>query len=303
MTGIEIFDPRLHNILKPSSVLQRLGGGAIWGEGPVWLPAEQALVWSDIPNNRMLRWHEGQGVSVFRQPSHFSNGNSLDREGRLVSCEHGRRGISRTESDGEVRLLVDRYQGRRLNSPNDLVVKSDGSLWFSDPAYGIMSDVEGYKADSEQDGCHVYRFDPLANVLERVADDFHKPNGLAFSPDESLLYISDTSASHDPAGCHHVRVFDVEAGRRLVNGRVFAVIEPGLPDGFRVDHQGWLYISSLDSIQVYAPDGTCLGKIHVPEKISNCTFGGLRGERLFISASTSLYAIDLNTRGCQFAAA
>lgn len=297
MTDIEIFDSRMQQILGPNSQLKRLYTGAEWGEGPVWLAAQQSLVWSDIPNNRMLRWSAETGVEVFRQPSNFSNGNSLDGEGRQVTCEHGRRCISRTEHDGQVRVLVDRYQGGRLNSPNDLVVKSDGSIWFSDPAYGIMSDREGYKADSEQDGCHVYRFDPASQVLSRVATDFEKPNGLAFSVDESRLYISDTSASHDPQGCHHIRVFDVLEGSRLANGRVFAVIEPGLPDGFRVDQQGWLYVSSSDSIQVFDAEGCRLGKIHVPEKISNCTFGGALGDVLFISASTSLYSIALNTRG------
>ncbi|MNF23212.1 Gluconolactonase precursor [compost metagenome] len=299
MDEIEIFDPRMQRILGPHSRLQRLCSGAQWSEGPVWLAAQDCVVWSDIPNDRMLRWSERDGLGVFRQPAHFSNGNYLDREGRLVSCEHGRRCISRTATDGRVEVLVCSYQGGRLNSPNDLVVKSDGSIWFSDPAYGIMSDREGYQAESEQDGCHVYRFDPQSRQLSRVADDFEKPNGLAFSPDESLLYVSDTSASHAADGCHHIRVFDVLDGRRLANGRLFAVIEPGLPDGFRVDRQGWLYVSSADSIQVFAPDGCRLGKIPVPEKLSNCTFGGAEGNRLFITASTSLYAITLNTRGCQ----
>ncbi|MNU80688.1 Gluconolactonase precursor [compost metagenome] len=299
MKNIEIFDPRLQRILNPDSRLEQLCTGAEWGEGPVWISEQSCVVWSDIPNNRMLRWSADEGLGVFRQPAHFSNGNYRGCDGRLVTCEHGRRCISRTESDGRVEVLVDRYQGARLNSPNDLVVKSDGSIWFSDPAYGIMSDREGYRAESEQDGCHVYRFDPLSNELSRVADDFEKPNGLAFSPDETLLYVSDTSASHAADGCHHIRVFDVLDGRRLVNGRFFAVIEPGLPDGFRIDQQGWLYVSSQDSIQVYAPDGCLLGKILVPEKISNCTFGGAEGNRLFITASTSLYAITLNTRGCQ----
>lgn len=299
MQEIEIFDPRMQRILGTERRVERLCSGAQWSEGPVWLPAQECVIWSDIPNNRMLRWSARDGLGVFRQPAHFSNGNYLDQEGRLVTCEHGRRCISRTTADGRVEVLVGSFLGNRLNSPNDLVVKSDGSIWFSDPAYGIMSDREGYLAESEQDGCHVYRFDPQSKRLSRVAEDFQKPNGLAFSPDETLLYISDTSASHAADGCHHIRVFDVLEGRRLVNGRLFAVIEPGLPDGFRVDQQGWLYVSSDDSIQVFAADGCRLGKIPVPEKVSNCTFGGVAGNRLFITASTSLYAITLNTRGCQ----
>ena len=198
--------------------------------------------------------------------------------------------------------MVDRYDGKRLNSPNDVVVKFDGTIWFTDPSYGIMSDVEGHIAESEfggpnDSGCYVFRFDPATGDIAIVERSFCKPNGLAFSPDETLLYVSDTSASHDPAGNHHVRVFAVVDGKFLANGRIFAVIEPGLPDGFRLDEQGWLFVSSEDSIQVFHPDGTLLGKILVPEKIANCVFGGAAGDELFITASTSMYRIRLNTRG------
>ena len=292
-------DPRFRRVLIPGETLVRLCTGARWSEGPVWLDVERRLVWSDIPNNRMLSWTQADGMSVFRAPSNFSNGNTLDREGRMVTCEHGRRCLSRTEVDGSVRVLVDRFDGKRLNSPNDVVVKSDGTIWFTDPSYGIMSDVEGYPAESElggpnDSGCYVFRFDPATGEMSIVERSFSKPNGLAFSPDETLLYVSDTSASHDPAGNHHVRVFDVVDGKFLSNGRVFAVIEPGLPDGFRLDEQGWLFVSSEDSIQVFHPDGALLGKISVPEKIANCVFVG---DELFITASTSLYRIRLNTRG------
>ena len=196
-------------------------------------------------------------------------------------------------------MLVDNYRGKKLNSPNDVVVKSDGTIWFTDPPYGILSNHEGYQADSELEACYVFRLDPESGELTIVADDFDKPNGLAFSPDESLLYIADTGASHDPDGPHHIRVFDVVDGKSLANGRLFADVEPGLADGFRLDVNGYVFTSSLDSIQVYAPEGTRLGKIMVPEKIANCTFGGPEKNRLFIAASSSIYSIMLATKGVQ----
>ena len=298
---IEIHDARLLSVLSPESTLERLCGGAEWGEGPVWLDAQQCVLWSDIPNNRMLRWSAADGMTVFRAPAEFTNGNYLDREGRLVSCSHGRRAIERTEADGSVTVLVDRYGAGRLNSPNDLVVKSDGTIWFSDPPYGIASDREGHAAPSEQQANHVFRFDPASGRLDAVTALVEEPNGLAFSPDERLLYVSDTSAAlrADGGGHHQIMVFDVIDGRSLANGRVFAVVEPGLPDGFRVDANGWIYTSSQDGIQVYHPDGTRLGKIRVPEKVANCTFGGADRNELYIAASSSLYRIRLNTRGLQ----
>jgi len=298
LDGIVVFDGRLRSILRADATLERLATGAIWSEGPVWLEARRSLVWSDIPNNRMLSWSQAAGMTVFRAPSHFANGNTLDREGRMVTCEHGRRCVSRTGHDGSVEVLVDRYRGRRLNSPNDVVVKSDGTIWFTDPSYGIMSNREGYEAPSElEDHCYVFRFDPASGELAVAEDSFAKPNGLAFSPDERRLYVSDTSGSHDPAGNHHLRVFDVLPGNRLANGRVFAVVEPGLPDGFRVDAQGWLYVSAEDGIHVFDPDGTLLGKILVPERTGNCTWGEADRATLYIAASTSLYRISLDTHG------
>lgn len=289
---------RFQSVVRGGVELEQLCTGAVWSEGPVWFEPSQTLVWSDIPNNRMLAWNAARGMTTHRSPSHFSNGNTLDRDGRMITCEHGRRCVSRTEHDGSVTVLVDRYLGRRLNSPNDVVVKSDGTIWFTDPSYGIMSNREGYKADSElDDRCYVFCFDPTGGGLRVVEDSFEKPNGLAFSPDETKLYVSDTSASHDVDGRHHIRVFDVTPDSSLVNGRVFAVINPGLPDGFRLDQDGRLYVSSEDSIQVFDPDGTLLGKIPVPEKIANCVFGGTAGNELFIAASTSLYRIRLNTVG------
>ena len=298
---IEIHDVRMLSVLSPDSALERLCGGAEWGEGPVWLDAQQCVLWSDIPNNRLLRWSAADGMTVFRAPAEFTNGNYLDREGRLVSCSHGRRAIERTEADGSVMVLVDRHGAGRLNSPNDLVVKSDGTIWFSDPPYGIASDREGYAAPSEQAANHVFRFDPASGRLDAVTALVEEPNGLAFSPDERLLYVSDTSAAlrADGGGHHQIMVFDVVDGRGLANGRVFAVVEPGLPDGFRVDANGWIYTSSQDGIQVYHPDGTRLGKIRVPEKVANCTFGGAGRNELYIAASSSLYRIRLNTCGLQ----
>lgn len=297
MSGdVVVEDPSMAALVHPAARLEKLWTGAVWSEGPVWWE-DGGVTWSDIPNNRMLRWHPGEGGSVFRQPSNHSNGHTRDREGRLVSCEHSGRRISRTEADGRVVTLVDRYRGKRLNSPNDVVVKSDGTIWFTDPSYGILSDHEGVKADSEIGACHVYRFDPATGELDIAADDFEKPNGLAFSPDESLLYISDTGFSHMPDGPRHIRVFDVAEGRRLANGRVFADVRPGASDGFRLDVHGNVFTSSHDSIQVFAPDGTRLGKVLVPEIIANCTFGGPDRRRLFITASTSLYAIDVLTQG------
>ena len=295
----EIYDDRFKDLLLPESRLEKLADGFIWAEGPVEM-ADGSIVWSDIPNNRMLRWSEREGVSTFRQPSNFTNGNYRDLQGRLISCEHGGRRISRTEADGTVVTVVDNYHGRRLNSPNDIVVKSDGTLWFTDPSYGIMKGTkEGYEAPHELPGQFVYRFDPASGVLSTVATDFAMPNGLAFSPDEQRLYIADTSRSHDPYGNHHVRVFDVVDGTKLTNGRLFIEMEPGMVDGFRFDHNGYLYFTSADSIQVYTEAGERLGKIMVPEPIANCTFAGTQKNRLYITASTSLYAIYLNTRGVQ----
>ena len=299
MEEILEFDDRFSTLLKPDATLVRLATGAIWSEGPVYFHEDDSVIWSDIPNNRLLRWSAQDGMTVWRQPSNFENGHYRDFEGRLLSCEHGGRCISRTEADGRKVILVDRYQGKRLNSPNDLVVKSDGTIWFTDPPYGILSDYEGYKAESELGGCYVFRFDPGTGDLTIVTDEMVEPNGLAFSPEETLLYVADTSSALDPKDSRHFMAFDVVDGRRLRNGRGFAVIEPGLADGFRVDVHGNIFTSSADSVQVYASDGTRLGKILVPEKVGNLTFGGPHRDRLYIAASASLYALDLNTQGVQ----
>ncbi len=292
-----IDDPAFLALLVPEARLERLATGAVWSEGPVYFAAGDFVVWSDIPNNRMLRWSAREGVRVHRQPAGFTNGHTLDREGRIVSCSHGHRRVERTEADGRVLALVDCFEGLRLNSPNDVVVKSDGTIWFTDPPYGIVSNVEGHAAPSEIGACHVFRFDPSAATLTSMTASLQEPNGLAFSPDESKLYVSDTSSAQGRGDHHHVFEFDVIDGRCLGHRRVFAAIEPGVADGFRLDVSGNLYISSADSIQVYAPDGHRLGTIAVPEKVANCVFGGPNGNRLFIAASSSLYAITLNARG------
>lgn len=293
----QAFDPRFANLILPPAHLEKLWTGGRWTEGPAWFGDSRTLLFSDVPNDRMLQWAEGLGVREFRAPSHYSNGNTRDREGQLISCEHGRRCISRTETDGSLRVLVDRYQGKRLNSPNDVVVKSDGSIWFTDPSYGIISDYEGDKAEGELGACYVFRFDPADASLAVVAEDFVRPNGLAFSPDEKTLYIADSSVTHDPQGNHHIRAFDVVGGKRLVSGRVFTEISPAFPDGFRCDSTGNVWCSSGDGVQVFAADGTRLGKISVPEHVSNLCFGGPKKNRLFITATTSLYSLYVNASG------
>ena len=304
MDSIEVFDPRLLTVAQGAGALQRLCGGAAWGEGPVWLRETGELLWSDIPNNRMLAWHPVHGQRVWRDQVDFTNGHALERDGALLHCSHGQRALVRTRLGAQGQplsdeVLVDRYQGQRLNSPNDVVVKRDGSIWFTDPPYGIASDREGHRAESELGRCYVFRFDPASGAL-RIASDFvEEPNGLAFSPDESVLYVSDTSAALRPdgSGHHHIVAFDVCGGQDLANPRIFAVVEPGLADGLRVDVHGFIYTSSADSVQVYHPDGTRIGRMAVPEKVGNLCFGGAAGNELFICASTSLYRIVLNTRG------
>ena len=297
----EAYDQRFNTLLRADSRLECLASPARWAEGPVWLPGEDAVVFSDVKANRMYRWNRDGKITIFREQANYANGNTLDRQGRLISCEHGRRGVSRTDSDGVARILVDRFDGKRLNSPNDVVVKSDGSLWFSDPPYGIVGDAEGFKSESQIIGCYVYRFDPETGEITAVATDVQRPNGLAFSPDESRLYVADMSIVDFPLqGRRHLLVYDVIEGRRLSNPRVLAQIEPGIPDGFRVYQCGNIFCSCEDGILVLAGDGQRIGKIGVPERVSNCTFGGPAQDELFITATTSLYRVRLATQGCQY---
>jgi len=299
--GLYVYeDKRFYDLTVPTAKLERLHDGCRWAEGPVWFNDGGYLVWSDIPNRRMLSWVSDLGVSVFRADSNYANGNTRDREGRLVTCEHGGRRVTRTEPDGTITVIADSYQGKKLNSPNDVVVKSDGTIWFTDPPYGIMSDYEGFKAEQEQDGCYVFRVDPKSGEIAVVADDFVKPNGLAFSPDETILYIADSAVSHDPQGPHHIRAFDVGEDNGLRNSRVFAEINPGLPDGFRPDVSGNIWTSAGDGIHCYSPAGERLGKILIPELTANLTFGGSRRNRLFITSSSSLYSIFVGTNGVQW---
>ncbi|MGM8849605.1 SMP-30/gluconolactonase/LRE family protein [Salinicola halophyticus] len=294
--GYIVDDVRFTSLILPNAQLERLWSGGRWCEGPVYDPAGRYLLWSDIPNDRTLRYDECDGhVAVFRQPAAFGNGQTRDREGRLITCEHGSRSVTRTEHNGRITTLADRFEGHRLNSPNDVTVKSDGSIWFTDPSYGIDGDYEGGLRDAEM-GCHVYCLTP-EHRLVRVADDFEKPNGLAFSPDEAWLYVSDTGATHRDDGPRHIRRFRVESNHRLSGGEVFAVSSNGLFDGFRLDLAGNLWTSASDGVHCYAPDGTRLGRIVVPETVANVCFGGISRNRLYICATTSLYALHLNTRG------
>lgn len=292
--AIVVYDSRMHKIISAESRLEQLSTGAKHSEGPVYFPEDDSVIWSDVSGNQLLRWSEQQGTTVMREPSHYQNGNCRDREGRLVSCSHGQRAILRHERNGEWSVLVDRYRGSRLNSPNDLVVKSDGTIWFTDPPFGLTQPGEGYGGQQEQAGSFVYRFDPETGELTAVIKEMERPNGLAFNPDETILYVSDTSQVNYPQGHHYIRAYDLVGKKRVENSRVFAVIEPGQPDGFKVDPQGNLFISSADSIQVYTSSGIRLGKILVPEICSNLTFGGQDDRRLFITAGGSLYAIDLS---------
>ncbi|MBC7480978.1 MAG: SMP-30/gluconolactonase/LRE family protein [Rhizobacter sp.] len=298
-TGFKILEPEFGACLAGPERVARLWGGGRWCEGPAWFAAHGTLVWSDIPNNRMLRLDELNGtVGVFRERSNNSNGNTVDREGRLVTCEHLTRRVTRTEHDGRITVLADHWQGKRLNSPNDVVVRSDGSIWFTDPSYGILSDYEGEPAASQIGACHVYRIDPLTTVVSKVADDFVKPNGLAFSPDESTLYVADTGASHDADGPRHIRQLKVSAdGQQLGASALFAECTNGLFDGFRLDRQGRLWCSARDGVHAYAPTGALLGKILIPETVANVCFGGPKRNRLFICATSSLYAIHLKVNG------
>ena len=298
-TGYEVLDPRFEPCLIGHARVERLWTGTRWAEGPAWFAAGRYLIWSDIPNNRMMRFDEANGnVGEFHKPSNNSNGNTVDRQGRLVSCEHGARRVTRTEHDGSITVLAEKYDGRRLNSPNDVVVKSDGSIWFTDPPYGILFDYEGNLSVMEQDGAHVYRIDGTTGALTRVATDFEKPNGLAFSPDEKYLYIADTGVTHKLGGPKHIRRFDVSAdGTKLGKNHIFADCTVGLFDGFRIDSDGRIWTSAGDGVHCYDADGTLIGKILIPELVSNVSFGGPKLNRLFICGTTSLYSCYLAING------
>jgi gluconolactonase len=296
--AIEILDPRFERLRLKSASVERLATGARWGEGPVWFGDLRTLVWSDIPNDRMLRWDEETGaVGVFRKPSGFANGNTRDRQGRLVTCEHGARRVTRTEPDGALTVIAAGYQDKPLNSPNDVVVKSDGSIWFTDPTFGILSEYEGHRAEPQLP-TNVYRVDASSGAVTVVAPGIAMPNGLAFSPDEKTLYIVESGVN--PRLIH---AFDVVEGTRLGASRVVINAGPGTPDGLRCDVAGNLWCGwgmgtqELDGVRVFSPAGEPLGHIHLPERCANVCFGGAKGNRLFMAASHGLYALYVNTRG------
>jgi gluconolactonase len=299
--ALEKLDDRFSSLRLGSASVERIATGCRWSEGPVWFGDLRTLLWSDIPNNRIMRWDEETGaVSVFRAPSNFANGHTRDRQGRLVSCEHGTRRVTRTELDGTITVLADSYQGKRLNSPNDIVVKSDGSVWFSDPSFGVLTDYEGHRGEAELP-TNVYRIDPATRALTVVSDSLSFPNGLAFSPDEKLLYVVESRAS--PRKIH---AFDVIDGVKLGKSRVVIDAGQGSPDGFRVDEHGNLWCgwggkSELDGVRIFSPEGDALGHIHLPERCANVCFGGVKRNRLFMAASHSVYAIYVGVRGLSYA--
>jgi gluconolactonase len=303
--AVEVVDPRFAKYKVNNAAVERLYTGARWAEGPVWFGDGRYLVFSDIPNNRMLRWLEDTGeVSVFRTPSNYSNGNTRDRQGRLITCEHDARRVTRTEHDGTITVLIDQFEGKKLNAPNDVVVHSDGAIWFSDPGYGIMSNYEGHKAAFELPA-NVYRLDPRTRKATVVASGMDKPNGLCFSPDEKRLYIVDTGVPKHPGDPHPIFVYDVEDGVRLTNKRLFVNMAPGTSDGIRCDVDGNVWSAAgwagegYNGVHVLAPDGTLIGKIHLPETCANLCFGGSKRNRLFMAASQSLYAVYVETQGVQ----
>jgi gluconolactonase len=295
----EHFEKDFGRLVSGAAKLGTLFDDCRWAEGPVWFADGNYLLWSDIPNDRILRWTPEGGTSVFRKPAGNTNGHTRDRQGRLISCSHGNRHVERTEVDGTITVLATHHDGKRLNSPNDVVVKSDGTIWFTDPAYGIESDYEGNKSPQEQAGCYVYCIDPKSGKIKAVVTDMDRPNGLAFSPDESILYIADSAASFGGDRPHHIRQFKVGAGNKLSGGKVFADINPGLPDGFRLDTDGNIWTSAGDGVHVYNASGVLLGKVLTPKTPANVTFGGPKRNWLFIAATDCMHLLYTKTNGAQ----
>ena len=296
MTFFEAHDPVFETYVLGNAPVKQIATGFDWVEGPVWFGDANCLLFSDIPNNRIMRWTPELGVSVYRAPSNFANGHTRDLQGRLISCEHGTRRVTRTLHDGTIEVVASHVGGKRLNSPNDVIVASDGAVWFTDPHYGIMTNYEGFAAEQELP-CRVYRVDPESGEVAPMIDSMNCPNGLAFSPDESMLYVADTGRmfSDDPQHIRRLRV----TSTGLEDEGVFHQIAPGASDGFRLDSDGNIWSSAADGVHCIAPDGRLLGKILVPELVSNVCFGGRAKHRLFITATTSVYAISLNRVGVQ----
>jgi gluconolactonase len=295
----EVLDERFRNCVNRTSHVEKLWSGARWTEGPVYFPAGKYLLFSDIPNDRIMRYDETDGaVSVFRQPAGNANGHTVDRQGRLVSCEHGNRRVTRTEIDGSITIIADSYQGKRLNSPNDVVVKSDDSIWFSDPPFGIMSDYEGNKAEPEN-GNNVYRVDGRTGAITIAADSFLRPNGLAFSPDEKKLYIVECAGGRIKGAPSNIQVFDVGEGGSLSNGRAFADCTAGRFDGMRFDTDGRLWAATDDGVHCIDTDGTLIGKVKIAEICSNVVFGGPKRNLLYITATNALYSVLTHVNGAR----
>lgn len=295
-SGVQVMDSQAQALFLPDSRLQKLTTGVEWAEGIVYIAGLDGVVFSDVPNNKKYLYTKKDGLKVLMYPSYYSNGHAIDQDGTIIVAEHGRRAISRMNTDGTVSVLVDPINGRRLNSPNDVIVKSDGTIWFSDPKYGILSDEEGHQAKSELSGEYIYRFDPATGDIQAVVTDTERPNGLAFSPNERTLYVSDTSATHKDNGRHEIRAYAVDGVGNVGGGQTLVVVTPGLPDGFKVDKAGRIFTSADDGVHIYSADGKLLAKILVPETVGNLTFGGKNFDELYIAASTSIYHIRLNTQ-------
>jgi gluconolactonase len=304
--AIEVLDRRFAGCVLGSAALERLWVGGRWNEGPVWFGDWNALLWSDIPNDRMLRWQADTGdVTVYRTTANYSNGNTRDRQGRLVTCEHGTRRVTRGEFDGSITVLMDHFEGKPLNAPNDVVVHPDGGIWFTDPGYGTLGHYEGHKGELELP-TRVYRIDPNSGGAEVMDETLEKPNGLAFSPDYSILYVSDTGASHKSGHPRQIHQFSVLDGNKLGPGSVFCGLGDAMPDGFRVDTQGNVWSSAgwagaeQDGVQVFAPDGDKIGAIHLPEGVSNVCFGGVKRNRLFMTGGQSIYSLYVDVQGMPY---
>ena len=294
LQGIEVIDDLFLELIDRETEIQKHWTGCEWAEGPVYFPEGDYVLWSDVPNDRILKFDaHSRDTTVFREPCNNTNGHFRDQQGQLVSCEHAANRISRTAPDGSVTCLVDNWQGKRLNSPNDLVVKSDGTIWFTDPPYGILSDREGNQRESELEGNFTYRFDPKSKELSIVDNVADRPNGLAFSPDETMLYLADTGEPKD------ITVFNVaKDAATLSNRRLFAKVRPGAADGLRVDERGNIWTSARDGVQCYSPNGSLLGKILIPEQATaNLVFGDKDGKRIYICGDTSLYSVRVKVAG------